>query len=277
MCKSTNDNPTYNLYRDYIKNNIPLLLLGKSGTGKSQIIQSIAQSLNLPVVDLRLSQLPPEDLNGLPAPATNTNTPNTPSFGYLTPEWFAKFLPDTPFVLFLDEINQATPATLNALYGIVLDRKVGAYYNPNMRVVAAGNLLSESDYISELPQPLLNRFVVKTHVVNPKTVISYLQEKYADNKKAMTLLSNMPTDWESTLNPRALERIINISCVCGIDDNDEIRTQCGNDTPLAEQIIDLLKNGAIEHCDESSTAELIKKAIAGEKNDLPDEIKEIME
>ena len=108
MCKSTN--PTYNLYRDYIKNNIPLLLLGKSGTGKSQIIQSIAQSLNLPVVDLRLSQLPPEDLNGLPAPATIANK-NTPSFGYLTPEWFAKFLPDTPFVLFLDEINQATPAT----------------------------------------------------------------------------------------------------------------------------------------------------------------------
>ena len=276
MCKSTNENPTYNLYRDYIKNNIPLLLLGKSGTGKSQIIQSIAQSLNLPVVDLRLSQLPPEDLNGLPAPATNANK-NTPSFGYLTPEWFAKFLPDTPFVLFLDEINQATPATLNALYGIVLDRKVGAYYNPNMRVVAAGNLLSESDYISELPQPLLNRFVVKTHVVNPKNVIAYLQNKYSDNKKAMTLLDNMPTGWESTLNPRALERIINISCVCGIDDNDEIRAQCGNDTPLAEQIIDLLKNGAIEHCDESSTAELIKKAIAGEKNDLPDEIKEIME
>ena len=146
-----------------------------------------------------------------------------------------------------------------------------------MRVVAAGNLLSESDYISELPQPLLNRFVVKTHVVNPKTVIAYLQDKYADNKKAMTLLSNMPTGWENTLNPRALERIINISCVCGIDDDDEIRAQCGNDTPLAEQIIDLLKNGAIEHCDESSTAELIKKAIAGEKNDLPDEIKEIME
>lgn len=268
---------THSLYRDYIKNNIPLLLLGKSGTGKSQIVQSIAESLNLPVVDLRLSQLPPEDLNGLPAPVSSTTT-STQSFGYLTPDWFAKFLPDTPFVLFLDEINQATPATLNALYGIVLDRKVGAYYNPNMRVVAAGNLLSESDYITELPQPLLNRFVVKTHTVDPKAVIAHLQAKYASNEKAQTLLAHIPLGWENTLNPRALERIVNIACVCGIDDTDEIRAQCANDTPLAEQIIDLIKNGYVEHCDESSTAELIKKAIAGSNTEnLPDEIKEIME
>ena len=147
------------LYKKYIKNNLPLLLIGKSGTGKSEIVKAIAEELNMPMVDLRMSQLPPEDLNGLPAP-----TEDKKAFTYLLPEWFNKFQPDTPFILFLDEINQASPNTINALYAIVHDKMIAGRYNPNMRVVAAGNLLDESDYLNDLPKPMLNRFVEKAHV-----------------------------------------------------------------------------------------------------------------
>ena len=102
--------------------------MGKSGTGKSEIIKAIAGELGLPIVDLRLSQLPPEDLNGLPAP-----TDDKKAFTYLLPDWYNKFQPDTPFVLFLDEINQATPNTINALYAIVHDRMIAGCYNPIQR------------------------------------------------------------------------------------------------------------------------------------------------
>lgn len=258
------------LYKKYIENNIPLLLMGKSGTGKSEIIKSIAGELGLPIVDLRLSQLPPEDLNGLPAP-----TDDKKAFTYLLPDWYNKYQPDTPFVLFLDEINQATPNTINALYAIVHDRMIAGRYNPNMRVVAAGNLMDESDYLNTLPQPLLNRFVVKEHKPTESAVIEYLTAKYKDNEKAQRVLKNITSlDWLDSMNPRALERCIRILCVHNINDKDEIETQCNN-PGVASMIMDSVKYKDVRTCDETSTAEIIKRAKATKESDKP-EIQELV-
>lgn len=260
------------LYKQYIDKNIPLLLIGKSGTGKSEIVKTIANELNLPVVDLRMSQLPPEDLNGLPAP-----TDDKSAFKYLLPEWFNKFQPDTPFVLFLDEINQATPNTINALYAIVHDRMLAGRYNPNMRVVAAGNLMDESDYLNALPQPLLNRFVVKQHKPKESEVISYLAEKYRGNDKAQRILESVQKmDWLQSMNPRALERCIKILAVHDIMDEEEVKVQANNNTGLAQIIIDSVKYTQVDICAETSTAEIIKRAKKNKKlENAPEEIKEL--
>lgn len=259
------------LYKQYIESNIPLLLIGKSGTGKSEIVKAIANELNMPLVDLRLSQLPPEDLNGLPAP-----TDDKKAFQYLLPSWFNNFQPDTPFILFLDEINQATPNTINALYAIVHDKMIAGRYNPNMRVVAAGNLMDESDYLNTLPQPLLNRFVVKKHETDKNAVIEYLSAKYKDNEKAQRILQNVSRlDWTDSINPRALERCIKILTVHNIKDKDEVQNQT-NDESITQIIMDSLKKNAVVFEKETSTAELIEMALAGKKTDeMSDEIKEL--
>lgn len=261
---------TKQLYTQYIKNNVPLLLLGKSGTGKSEIIKQIASELNMPIVDLRLSQLPPEDLNGLPAP-----TADGKAFHYLLPQWFNAFQPDTPFILFLDEMNQASSHTINALYAIVHDRMIAGKYNPNMRVVGAGNLLEESDFLNEIPQPLLNRFVVKQHKAKAKEVIGYLTSKYTDNEKALRVLNAVSEyDWLKSMNPRALERTVRNLCVLGIKDKEEIDSQT-NDKGLTQLILDSF-GGKTGLEGETATEALVRRAREGTATDIKKEIEELI-
>ena len=50
--------------------NKSIMIWGAPGIGKSSIVQSLAIKLNLQFIDLRLSQLAPTDLRGLPVPFT---------------------------------------------------------------------------------------------------------------------------------------------------------------------------------------------------------------
>lgn len=47
----------------YIKAKLVPMLVGSPGCGKSQIVHQIADEYNLKVIDLRLSQCDPTDLN----------------------------------------------------------------------------------------------------------------------------------------------------------------------------------------------------------------------
>lgn len=46
-----------------LRANTPLFLTGSTGIGKSQIIKQVAEDFNLEVIDIRLSQVSPYDLN----------------------------------------------------------------------------------------------------------------------------------------------------------------------------------------------------------------------
>jgi hypothetical protein len=63
-------------------------------------------------------------------------------------------------VLFLDEMNSATPAVQAAAYQLILNRRVGKYSLPeNVVIVAAGNRDSDKGVTYRMPTPLANRFV----------------------------------------------------------------------------------------------------------------------
>jgi MoxR-like ATPase len=44
----------------------PVMLWGPPGVGKSQIVMQIGERHDLPVIDIRLSQMEPSDLRGIP-------------------------------------------------------------------------------------------------------------------------------------------------------------------------------------------------------------------
>jgi hypothetical protein len=165
-----------NKIKSALEANLPILIIGRSGWGKSQMVAQATSELGYELVDVRLAQVPAEDIGGLPFKDNNND-----SFTYLMPKWAINILkhPEVTYVLFLDEINQASPSTLNAIYSIVLDRKVAGVHIPNMLVVAAGNYDSENAYLSEIPKPLQNRFLKIEFDHDEKRAKNYLFEKYS--------------------------------------------------------------------------------------------------
>jgi hypothetical protein len=128
------------------------MIWGPPGVGKSSVVQQVGQALGLPVIDLRLSQLAPTDLRGLPVADRETRSAT----------WFApSFLPRSGRgILFLDEINQAPPAMQGMAQQLILNRQVGDYQLPEgWLVVAAGNRKEDRAAVAEMPAPLANRFV----------------------------------------------------------------------------------------------------------------------
>ncbi|MDJ0939727.1 MAG: MoxR family ATPase [Woeseiaceae bacterium] len=126
------------------------MIWGAPGIGKSSIVRTIAESNDLDFVDLRLSQLAPTDLRGLPVPREDESA-------WLPPE----FLPRKgKGVLFLDEINMAPPAMQGVSQQLILDRRVGSYEVPDGWFVwSAGNRKEDRAAVFDMPSPLANRFI----------------------------------------------------------------------------------------------------------------------
>jgi hypothetical protein len=136
----------------------PVFLWGPPGIGKSDLIQSIADDMNALVIDLRLGQMEPTDLRGIPYyNKTNNNMDWAPPVDLPTNELASKY---DSIVLFLDELTSGAPSVQAAAYQLVLNRKIGNYTLPdNVVIVAAGNRESDKGVTYRMPTPLANRFV----------------------------------------------------------------------------------------------------------------------
>lgn len=137
--------------------NQPLMLHGSPGGGKSQVVKQVADELGYGFIDVRLSQLDPVDLRGVPSvDRENKRTSWNP------PDFLPH--PNTPGykeegILFLDEINSAAQGTAAAAYQLVLDRRLGDYVlPPGWRIIAAGNKNTDRALVNEMSTALRNRF-----------------------------------------------------------------------------------------------------------------------
>jgi MoxR-like ATPase len=129
-----------------------VMIWGPPGVGKSSIVAQTALAHQLDWIDVRLSQLAPTDLRGLPVP----------DHDHRISRWYPpEFLPrDGKGVLFLDELNMAPPAMQGVAQQLILDRKVGSYALPaGWFVWAAGNRKEDRAAVFDMPAPLGNRFL----------------------------------------------------------------------------------------------------------------------
>jgi hypothetical protein len=136
----------------------PVFLWGPPGIGKSELVEEMTRNMNGYMIDLRLSQMEPTDIKGIPYYNKDTGTMNwAPPIDLPTEELASQY---PTVVLFLDELNTAAPSVQAASYQLVLNRRVGEYVLPeNVVVIAAGNRESDKGVTYRMPTPLSNRFV----------------------------------------------------------------------------------------------------------------------
>ncbi|MFI7708284.1 AAA family ATPase [Nonomuraea sp. NPDC049480] len=136
---------------------LPVLLWGEPGIGKTAALKQLAAALDLPLTTVIASVHEPSDFSGLPVVGDDPAAQGVPM---APPDWAVRLARAGRGLLFLDELSTAPPAVQAALLRLVLERRVGALRLPaGVRIVAAANPRSSAADGWELSPPLANRFV----------------------------------------------------------------------------------------------------------------------
>ena len=133
---------------------VPVFLWGSPGSGKSSAVRNFAAERGYRLTEMTPSILDPTDLLGLPI-ARNGSTVFAP------PDWLTAILdePESPHLVFLDELNLASMAVMNSCLRLVLERAVHTVSLPDtVRFAAAGNDPSQVPTAQLLTSPMSNRF-----------------------------------------------------------------------------------------------------------------------
>src|SRR5689334_14446525 len=136
---------------------LPVLLWGEPGIGKTAALTQLAAALDLPLTTVIASVHEPSDFAGLPVVGDDPAEHGVPM---APPDWAVRLARTGRGLLFLDELSTAAPAVQAALLRLVLERRIGALQlPPGVRIVAAANPRSSAADGWELSPPLANRFV----------------------------------------------------------------------------------------------------------------------
>jgi hypothetical protein len=188
-----------------------VFLWGPPGIGKSELVEGIAKDLGGLMIDLRLGQMEPTDIRGIPFYNKEKNVMEYAPPVDLPDEATAAQYPIV--VLFLDEMNSAPASVQSAAYQLILNRRVGKYVLPdNVVMVAAGNRESDKGVTYRMPTPLANRFIHQEMKVDfpswqewavqnkiHKDVVGYLsfakQDLYDFDAKSSSRAFATPRSW----------------------------------------------------------------------------------
>lgn len=218
------------VFNDPSKSSIipPMMCWGSPGCGKTSIVYKVAKDLGVDLIDVRLAQMEPCDIKGLPVADHEHKKMNW----YVNGAW-----PDEKTspkgILFLDELSACDRSIAVAAYQLILERKLGELYKlpAGWYIVAAGNMTTDRAVATTMPSALANRFMhvelatdaeqwvewaLKNNIDG--SVVGYIQYKPSSlfNMKNENLERGWPT-------PRSWERVSEMVKMYN-DDVDILRT-----------------------------------------------------
>ena len=149
-----------------------IMLTGRHGIGKSEILTKFYQARGMKVVSLFLGQMSdPGDLIGLPHKDEKTGKTE-----FMPPYWFPT--DNKPIVLFLDELNRARPEVLQTIMDLALNRKLAGKQLPKGSILISAVNDGEEYQLTDLDTALVSRFNIYAFA---PTVAEWLL--WADNEE----------------------------------------------------------------------------------------------
>lgn len=153
-----------------------VMLVGRHGIGKSQIVTQFFESQGLNVVTFFLGQMSdPGDLIGLMHKDEKSGRSQ-----FLPPYWWPK--DKKPVVLFLDELNRSRPEILQSVMDLTLNRTLAGRKLPaGSRVVSAVNEGDEYQ-LTDLDPALVSRFNVYEFAPSVEDWLIWANENEIDSR-----------------------------------------------------------------------------------------------
>jgi len=118
-----------------LESKYPVLLRGRHGIGKSQVVYQVATTMRLPVVERRASQMTEGDLLGIPSPdGISINGEQASKFRPF--EWLVQACTE-PVILFFDEVDRATVEVRQGIFELTDSRKLAGWHLHEDTVICA--------------------------------------------------------------------------------------------------------------------------------------------
>jgi hypothetical protein len=146
-----------------IRARLVAMLHGDPGIGKSAIVQALADKFKLKLIDIRLSQVDPTELNGfasIQGDIAKYIPMNTFPLADAPLPKDADGKPMNGWLLFLDELPSAPLSVQAASFKLTLDRQVGQHdLHKNVAIICAGNLSTNGAIVNRISTPMQSRLV----------------------------------------------------------------------------------------------------------------------
>jgi hypothetical protein len=165
--------------------NIPALLIGHQGVGKTQLVEQLAHDLGYNFVVLNVANQTPEDLLGQ----------IDGKGGYHQPNWISN--DDRPTIYFLDEFNRGQKYVLQCMFNFINEGRIHTHtIKPEDYVLAAINPDNEDFNVTCFDDHAMWSRFAHIHVKPSKTEFSTFLDDKVKNKviqTALTMSSNLYT------------------------------------------------------------------------------------
>lgn len=139
-----------------IQKNYPVLIKGKPGIGKTDIIESAAAEAKAELIISHPVVSDPTDFKGLPFPSKDGLTADFLPYGDLDKLTKAK----KKTVFFLDDLGQAPAVVQAACMQLLLARKINGHaVSPHVVFIAATNRREDKAGVSGILEPVKSRFM----------------------------------------------------------------------------------------------------------------------